>query len=176
MQLMGLQNLLVNGLWRHTRGKSLWLCPTPSDKFSLFSPCDVVKKYHLLFLIKSSLCIIRFVKFLHFTLCRRNITEITYGFNKRYFVFMHNFLCQNVLIFPLYIFLTKIIDTFWSEGIGRFWPGGIEKVWHRKSKTKNQQYSQRFELYQLFMDTFLCQTVSKSPFYILPKLLIIWLI
>ena len=43
-------------------------------------------------------------------------------------------------------------------------------------RPKNQQYIQRFlELYQLFMNNFLCQTVSKSSFHILAKLLITWL-
>ena len=32
---------------------------------------------------------------------------------------------------------------FWSEGIGTFWSEGIRTIWHRKSQTKNQQYSQR---------------------------------
>ena len=82
---------------------------------------------------------------------------------------MHNFLCQNV-IFPLYIFLTKRIDTFWPEGIDKFLAWRYWESLARKSKTKNQQYSQKFELYQLFMDTFLCHTVPKSPFYILPEL------
>ena len=33
---------------------------------------------------------------------------------------MHNFLSQNVWIFPLYILLTRRIDSFWSGGIETF--------------------------------------------------------
>ena len=92
---------------------------------------------------------------------------------KLYHVFMHSFLCQNVPIFLLHIMRTRRIDTFWSDGIDTYWSG---RVWHRKSQTKNQKYSQRlFELYQLFINTFLCQTVPKSTFHILPKLLSTWL-
>ena len=41
-----------------------------------------------------------------------------------------------------------------------------------ENQTKNQQYLRRFfDLYQLFMSNFLCQTVLISSFYILPKLL-----
>ena len=81
---------------------------------------------------------------------------------------MPNFLYQNVPIFPLYILLTRRIETFWSEGIDTFWSGGTGTAWHRKSQTKNPQYSQRsFELYELFMHNFLCHTVTEFPFYIL---------
>ena len=74
---------------------------------------------------------------------------------------MHDFLGQNVLIFPLLILLTRITDTFWSEGISTFWSGVIRNVCHRKS-AKIQQYSQGcFELYQLFINNFLCLTVLK---------------
>ena len=46
----------------------------------------------------------------------------------------------------------------------------------QKSQAKNQQSSQNFfELTQLFMNSFLYQTVSKSSFYILPKLLTYYL-
>ena len=38
-----------------------------------------------------------------------------------YQVFMYNFLCQTVLIFPVYILLVKRIGTFWSRGIRTFW-------------------------------------------------------
>ena len=35
-------------------------------------------------------------------------------------VFMHNCLCQNILIFPLYLYLTKRIDKLWSKGLTNF--------------------------------------------------------
>ena len=38
-----------------------------------------------------------------------------------YQVFMYNFLCQTVLIFPVYILLVKRIGTLWSRGIRTFW-------------------------------------------------------
>ena len=34
---------------------------------------------------------------------------------------MHNFLCQNVLIFPMYILITKGIETFWSREVTKIW-------------------------------------------------------
>ena len=52
-------------------------------------------------------------------------------------VFAHNFLCQKVWLFRLYILLTKIIDTFWSKGIEKFWFGGMETFWAKKSHIKN---------------------------------------
>ena len=42
---------------------------------------------------------------------------------------MHNFMCQNVKIFPLYISLTKRISTFSSGGVETFSSGGIEIFW-----------------------------------------------
>ena len=85
---------------------------------------------------------------------------------EQYQLLIHNVLCQNVPIFLLYLLITRSVDTFWFEGINILWSGDIGIVWHRKSQTKNQQYSQFFfKLYQLFMNNFLCQTVSK------PKLL-----
>ena len=33
----------------------------------------------------------------------------------------HNFLYKNALIFPLYILLTRRINTLWSKGINTFW-------------------------------------------------------
>ena len=37
--------------------------------------------------------------------------------------------------------LREKINTFWSKGINTLWSGGIGTVWHRKSQTKNQQFS-----------------------------------
>ena len=98
----------------------------------------------------------------------RKTSNICKDFELLYQVFMHNFSCQNVPIFPFYIFLTRRIDTFLSEGIDTFCSRVNETVWHRKSlrKIDNRQYSQIFaELYQLSMHGFLCQTVLKPPFY-----------
>lgn len=87
-----------------------------------------------------------------------------------------NFLCHHVSKFPLYILLKRRINTIWYKGIDIIWSGDIETFWHRKSQTKNWQYSQKFfELYQLFMNTVLCQAVLKSSFCILAKLLTTWL-
>ena len=49
---------------------------------------------------------------------------------------MYNFLCQVVLIFPLYILLTRRINTFLSEAIDTFWAGATRTVWHIKSQTE----------------------------------------
>ena len=46
-----------------------------------------------------------------------------------YEVFIHNFFCQNVWIFPLYILRIKRIDKFWSESIKKIWSGGIGGFW-----------------------------------------------
>ena len=48
---------------------------------------------------------------------------------------LHNFLCQNVLIFPLYILLARRIDTFWSEVVESLWSrvtGYFEPVNHTR--------------------------------------------
>ena len=37
-----------------------------------------------------------------------------------YQLYMHNFLCQNVSILPLYKLLTKKMDTVWPDGINIF--------------------------------------------------------
>ena len=55
-----------------------------------------------------------------------------------YQVFMHDFLYQNILIFPLYILLTRCIGTIWYKNIDTFWSGGINTVWTQKSHKKNQ--------------------------------------
>ena len=69
---------------------------------------------------------------------KRKIYTIYKGFELCQ-VFMHNFLYQNVPIFPIYLLLTKRIDTLWSKGINTFWSGGIGTVWYGKSQTKSQQ-------------------------------------
>ena len=45
---------------------------------------------------------------------------------------MHKFLCQNFRIFPLYILVTRRIDTFLSKGIEKFWCEDIETYWAQK--------------------------------------------
>ena len=60
---------------------------------------------------------------------------------------MYNFLCQNVWIFPLYILLTKRINTFWLKGIEKFWSGGIETFWTQKiTQGKSAKFTKIFEL------------------------------
>ena len=34
---------------------------------------------------------------------------------------MYNLLCQNVLVFPIYILFTKIIETFFSREVTDIW-------------------------------------------------------
>ena len=67
----------------------------------------------------------------------RKTSNICKDFELLYQVFMHNFSCQNVPIFPFYIFLTRRIDTFLSEGIDTFCSRVNETVWHRKSLKKS---------------------------------------
>ena len=62
----------------------------------------------------------------------------------------HNFLCQNVSIFPLQILLTIQTDTLWLGDIDTFQSGGNAKVWRRKLKKKNRPHSQRFLNYTNF--------------------------
>ena len=50
----------------------------------------------------------------------RKIDKIRQDF-ELYQVFMYNYLCEIVPIFPMYILITKRINTFWSGGIGTFW-------------------------------------------------------
>ena len=49
---------------------------------------------------------------------------------------MHNFLYQNISTFPLYILLTKRINTFWCESINRFWSGSNEQCGLENHKQK----------------------------------------
>ena len=84
---------------------------------------------------------------------------------------MHNFMCQNVLIFPLYILLIRGISTLWSGVIETFWTKnfcakffceyshyiyrfqeepthfGIETFWTQKEKSA--KFTKIFELYQV---------------------------
>ena len=65
---------------------------------------------------------------------------------------MHNFLCKNVWIFPLYIFLTGGINTFWFKGINKFWGEAIETFWVQKiTEEKTKKFTKIFELYQVFI-------------------------
>ena len=104
--------------------------------------------------------------------CTKEIGNIHKDF-ELYQLFMHNFLCQNVPILTLQILFTRRIDTFWCDGIDTFCPGGIVILWHRKSQTKNSNIQKEFlPTFCKFCKLF-CQTVPKSSFYILPKLLTI---
>ena len=53
--------------------------------------------------------------------------------------FRHNFLYQNVLIFPFYILLTRKIHTFSSKGIDKFWSGVSAQFGPKKSYKENHQ-------------------------------------
>ena len=67
-------------------------------------------------------------------------------------LFMHNFLCQNVSIFLLYIWLIRRINIFWFKGIIKFWSESISTVWTQTSYKKYHQYSRQCsELYQLLI-------------------------
>ena len=62
-------------------------------------------------------------------------------------IFRYNFLNQKASILPLYIFLTRKIDTFWSWGISSI--RGIRTFWLKNSW-------KFFELFQVFM----CKTIA----------------
>ena len=80
---------------------------------------------------------------------------------KLYQLFLHKFLYQNVLIFPLDILFKRRINTLWSDSIEAFWSEGDEPVSYKKSQTKDWQYLPTlFELYQLLMAHVL---LSESP-------------
>ena len=72
----------------------------------------------------------------------RKIDEIYKNF-ERYKVLMHNVLCQNVLMFSLYVLLTKRINTFWSKSNWKFCSGVSRHFGPKKSHMKVQQNSQR---------------------------------
>ena len=84
----------------------------------------------------------------------RKISNIPKDFDL-YQVFMHNFLYQNVPI--LCKLLTRRINTLWSKGINTFW--------HRKSKRKNQQYSQNLLNYTNYSRIIFCIKMSQNPNY-----------
>ena len=65
-----------------------------------------------------------------------------YKYFELYQVFMHNFLSQNILIFPL--LLIRRIDTFWFKSIDKCWPGDSRTFWHTKLHMKNRKSSQIF--------------------------------
>ena len=61
-------------------------------------------------------------------------------------VFMHNFLCQNVWILPLYIAYKKNQHIL-VQHINRFWSGGIETFWAQKVTEENSpKFTKIFEL------------------------------
>lgn len=70
--------------------------------------------------------------------------------------FIQNFIYKNVEIFPLYIYLIRKIETFWSEKIATVPSGSI-------IQEKSAIFSKIFELYKLFMRDFLYQKVFDIP-------------
>ena len=85
-----------------------------------------------------------------------------------YQVFMQNFLCKNVPIFPLYIMLTRKTNTFGSNDIDKLWTGRICTVCVQNAiQEKSVTFRKTFELHQLFMYNLLCQTVPIFLLYIL---------
>ena len=55
----------------------------------------------------------------------KNLTNILNY--KLYQDFMYNFMCEIVLIFPIYVLFTKWIDTFWYRDITIFWGQEADK-------------------------------------------------
>lgn len=73
----------------------------------------------------------------------RKTHKIRIGF-ELYQIFMYTFLCQTVLIFPIYVPFAKRIEIFWFRGVST-----IQVLGH-------------FELYEAFM----CYTVLIFPIYL----------
>ena len=66
-------------------------------------------------------------------------------------------------MYPLYMLLSRRMNTLSSKGTDTLCSKGINKFWYRKLQAKYQQSSQnRLKLYELFMYNFLYQTIPKS--------------
>ena len=93
---------------------------------------------------------------------------------------MYIFLYQTILIFPIYILFTKIIETFWSRNVTDIWAlAHFQSKIHKMFYTISSLYvlncfkyfliytlthfvpkkwdKENFELYQVFRCKFLCQ-------------------
>ena len=68
-----------------------------------------------------------------------------------YWVFMHNFLVQNVPVLALYVLVTRKINTLWSKGNDEFWSRGMGSFWDQKKnhKRKSKIFKKISELYQV---------------------------
>ena len=96
----------------------------------------------------------------------RQISNIHKDF-ELYQIFMHNFLCQNFLIFPLQILLKRTINIFWSEGVSTYF--GLE-VSRQFGIENHQQKSAIFKKFFWTISSFHEQ--SYMPNY--PKILILF--
>ena len=78
---------------------------------------------------------------------------------------MYNFLCQTVLIFPIYVLFTNRINTFWPGGIDIFCFWGISTCWFKNiTPEKFIKFIKIFELYQVFLYNFLYENVPILPY------------
>ena len=88
-------------------------------------------------------------------------------------VFMYNSVSQNVWIFLLFIFITRRIDTFWSQGSDEFLSGGTGTFWARKitqERSEKFMIGKIFQSYQVFIHILFSQNVPIPPSHILPML------
>ena len=74
-----------------------------------------------------------------------------------YQAFMHNFLSQNISIFPIYILLTRRINTFRSKGTDKVWRE-YRDILGPRNHTQNSK---------VFIHNFLSQNVPIPPNHIL---------
>ena len=77
--------------------------------------------------------------------------DIIQKYFELYQVFVHNFLCHNRRIFPLYIFLTKRINIVWYKGIKIFVSESVSTIWAQKII---QEKSLNFKIFFWIIPTF----------------------
>ena len=80
-------------------------------------------------------------------------------------VFMPNFLCQNIPIFPLHILLVRRIETFWSEGIEHFGLEILEQLGIKNHKQKINNIHKDLLHYTNFSCIIFCATLSRNFTY-----------
>lgn len=101
----------------------------------------------------------------------REINNIHKNF-ELYQTFMHNFFCQNIPIFSLYMSLTRKIETVRSESLEMFWSGSFKTVSYKKSQINNHQYTQILLNFINFSWVIFYSKLNRNPHF--TKLLTIW--
>ena len=74
---------------------------------------------------------------------------------------MHNFLYQNICIFPLHALFTRKINILWSKSIDQFLSGGIGTFWVQNIiQDKSTKFTKSFKIYIIFFPK--CLDTPKS--------------